>query len=72
MAEFEYLLIELPNDRKTSTKIAGETAETVPQINAILNALGKDGWEAVAYADAFTSAGSRRWPRVLLKREIQG
>lgn len=65
---YEYMLIELPHDRKTTTKVADENVETVPQINAILNELAQQGWQVVSYSDSFTSAGSRRWPRVLLRR----
>jgi hypothetical protein len=40
----------LPHDRQRAEQIAGELAYHVDQDEAILNALGAEGWEVVAAA----------------------
>ena len=63
---WEYLVVRLPHDRQRGETIAGEQAFRVPQDEAILNALGAEGWEAVTAS----------WPgegavlQVLLKRSL--
>ena len=67
---YEYLFLELPHDRKQRTKVANENVDVVYQITAILNAYGKEGWEAVGFSESFTSTGSHFAPKFLLKRPI--
>jgi hypothetical protein len=61
---WEYLAVRLPHDRQRSETIAGVQAFRVPQDEAILNALGDEGWEAVAA----TWPGEGAVLQVLLKR----
>ena len=63
---WEYLVLRLPHDRQLAEEIGGERAYRVIQDEAILNALGAEGWEVVAAA----------WPaeqavlQVVLKRPL--
>jgi hypothetical protein len=47
---WEYLVLRLPHDRQRADEIGGERAYRVDQDEAILNALGVEGWEVVAAA----------------------
>lgn len=66
MRQWEYLVLRLPHDRQRAEEVGGERAYHVDQDEAILNALGAEGWEVVAAA----------WPaeravlQVVLKRPL--
>jgi hypothetical protein len=67
MMRWEYLSIYLPHDRKSTEKAAGETVERIPQVEAILNDYGDQGWEVVAMAMP-QKMSSGVYPQLILKR----
>lgn len=71
MAKWEYQYIELPHTRTREAKIAGEVARHVPQTEAILNALGADGWEVVSVFRIAPGSGTKDAPTFLLRREVR-
>ena len=67
MQHWEYMAINLPHDRTSGEKVAGETVERIPQIEAILNEYGDQGWEVVAMAMPIKMS-SGVYPKLILKR----
>jgi hypothetical protein len=63
---WEYLVLRLPHDRQRGERVAEEQVYHVEQDERILNALGAEGWEAVAAAPAPTTHDLA----VLLKRPM--
>lgn len=69
--KWEYMFVVLPHTRTTDSKVAGEAVKRVTQIEAILDAWGAEGWEAVAMTFAAHSGmGGVGEPRILLKRPV--
>lgn len=69
MQRWEYMAVVLPHDRSREEKVAGEEVERIPQIEAILNAWGAEGWEVVGFQTPPRSGtGGVGWPRLILKR----
>ena len=68
MSRWEYLYIRTPHTRTKTEKLGGEKVEHVYQVEAILNALGADGWEVVGYHYANSYAGVTPAPYFVLKR----
>ena len=64
MDRWEYMYVSLRHDRKRADRVADLKVEHVEQIEAILNAWGKQGWEVVNYGD-WTGMGAM----FLLKRK---
>jgi hypothetical protein len=63
------MAVVLPHDRAKREKVANEDVERIPQIEAILNAWGAEGWEAVGFAVvARSGTGGTGYPRLILKR----
>ncbi len=63
--------MHLPHDRTQEVNVAGVKVKVlqVPQVEAVLNALGAEGWEVVSIAAAATNSSSRAVPWFTLKRE---
>lgn len=69
MTRWEYMAVVLPHDRTRDEKVADENVQRIPQIEAILNAWGEEGWEAVGFAVTLRSgSGGTSYPRLILKR----
>ena len=51
MQKWEYMCIKASHSRTKDTKMGGEKASHIPQIDAIMNALGDEGWELVGVQD---------------------
>lgn len=66
MQKWEYMCIQAPHTRAASTKVAGENAVRVPQVEAIMNALGDEGWELVCEWNYAVSG--KAGPTLLFKR----
>lgn len=66
MEQWQYAYVHLPHDRTSSEKVGGDKVEHLYQIEAILNAYGQQGWEAVGIA-AFTGKGPATF---LLNRRV--
>lgn len=49
MPHWEYLHLSLAHNRERGARIAGEQVGHFEQVEAILNALGAEGWEVIAY-----------------------
>jgi hypothetical protein len=72
MTRWEYMAVVLPHDRTRDEKVAGETVQRIPQIEAILNEWGAEGWEAVGFVVIPRSGtGGTGYPRLILKRPSQ-
>lgn len=56
MTRWEYLCVDVPHDKVTKTKIAGQDSGRVDQAEAILNDLGSQGWELVGVRSGAMSA----------------
>jgi hypothetical protein len=71
MQRWEYMAVHLPHDRSRGEKVAGENVERIPQVEAILNAWGAEGWEVVNFAVvARSGTGGVGTPRLMLKRPL--
>ena len=72
MQKWEYMFIGLPHSRTESGKVAGEKVERIPQIEAVLNELGKQGWEIVGHSYIVRAqlGGGMGEPFFALKRPI--
>ena len=66
------MAVMLPHDRQRGEKVAGEKVERIPQIEAILNAWGAEGWEVVGFAqNPRYGSAEATYPRLILKRPIE-
>ncbi len=65
MQKWEYLCLEAPHALTKDDRVAGEKVRHVPKIEAILNALGEEGWELVAVRDELLSENQRNYGVVL-------
>ena len=70
MTRWEYQYIRAPHTNTKDAKIGGEKVEHVPQVEAILNALGAEGWEVVGYHYTNTMTGQKPAPYFVLKRPL--
>ena len=63
MQRWEYMYCSLVHTRTRGEKIGGEGVGRIQQNEAILNALGAEGWEVVGF-----SAPGANYREVILKR----
>lgn len=67
MQQWEYMCLQAPHSSHRDERVGGEKAERIPQIEAIMNGLGGQGWELVAGGHASSLTGSKG-PLLFFKR----